>query len=83
MFIQLFLNSLFRCEQIVKRIDYVLYSLRLSDPIWNYLKIKEQENCNCKVCMKWPEIKTTEEYEKEALQRQEWKGPDIGTRRKT
>ena len=39
--VQIFLNFLFRCEDILKRIDFVMHTLKISDPLWNYLKASQ------------------------------------------
>lgn len=75
MLVQLFLNSLFRNKQILKRIDYVLHILKISDPIWNYLKVNNQL-CMCSACLSRPEFKKYDDYYKEVMDR-EYKKVDL------
>ena len=67
-FIQLFLNSLLRNNQILKRIDYILYILGIADPIWNFLKINNQ-TCTCPACSRYIEIKRYDDYFREINER--------------
>ena len=67
--IQLFLNSLFRSEQILKRIDFVMHVLKISDAVWNFIKGGE-EQCGCRVCVGGEKIATAEGYFKEIEERE-------------
>lgn len=40
LFIQLFLNSIYRNPKILKRIDFVSYLLKVSEPLWLHLNDK-------------------------------------------
>lgn len=44
----MFLNSLFRNDKILKRIDFVTYLLKMSEPLW--LHLNEKYICSCKFC---------------------------------
>jgi hypothetical protein len=55
--IQLFLNSIFRSSVIIKRIDFVMYKLKISEPLWSYLQ-SDREECSCTMCVTRPRIVT-------------------------
>lgn len=48
LFITLFLNSIYRNPKILKRIDFVSYLLKLSEPLW--LHLNDKYNCDCSAC---------------------------------
>jgi uncharacterized ubiquitin-like protein YukD len=49
---------------VLKRIDYVLHMLEVSDPLWNFLKINNQ-SCSCNPCNQFPNINGFDDYFKE------------------
>jgi hypothetical protein len=63
LYITLFLNSIYRNPKILKRIDFVSYLLKLSEPMW--LHLNEKYSCDCAGCSSHTVYETHIDYFKE------------------
>lgn len=68
-FIQLFLNSIFRSATILSKIDFICKKWDICDAIWKHLGSSYSKLCFCNYCIEEREFRSFDVYDKEVQER--------------